>query len=115
MLDINKEVYYLHHNQHNINSEVELMYYDAVNEHYTKFVDVKPLRNRSNVEVIQTENYYILRSNTNFIACIEKESGNCYDAQSKIMNPTKENESYLRWFSQDYGSTNRRHIWRYMI
>ena len=105
----------LHHNQRNINAEVELMYYDAVNEYYNKFLNSKTLRNRSNVEVIETENYYLLRSNTNIIACIEKASGNCYDAQYKIMTPTKENEVYLRWFTQDFGSTQRKHIWRYII
>lgn len=105
----------MHHNQHNINSEVELMYYDSVNEYYTKLISRNPLRNRSNAEVIETENYYILRSNTNLIACIEKASGNCYDAQYKIMLPTKENEVYLRWFTQDFGGSQRKHIWRYII
>ena len=105
----------MHHNQHNINAEVELMYYDSVNEYYNKFICSKSLRNRVNVDVIETENYYVLRANTNLIACIEKSSGNCYDAQYKNMIPTKENEAYLRWFQQDYGSPNRRRIWRYMI
>lgn len=105
----------MHHNQHNINSEVELMYYDAINEYYNKFIDSKPLRNRANVYVIETENYYLLRSYTNVIACIEKVSGNCYDAQAKTIIPTKENEVYLRWFTEDYGSAQRKHIWRYIV
>lgn len=105
----------MHHNQHNINSEVELMYNDAINEYYNKLIGRKQLRNRSNVDVIETENYFVLRANTKLIACIEKQSGNCFDAQYIVMTPTDENEVYLRWFTEDYGSTRRKHIWRYIV
>ena len=103
-----------------INAEVELYFNDAVKEYNAPdktYRDAIPLR-YCNAEVIETENYYILRSYNTKIACIDKRTDILYDALRREYGYTATSAQHIAKFEQDYCSGKwtcaDKFTWRYI-
>ena len=101
----------LKHEQEKVNAAV-VAAIDKMNEDLQKSIDAfytsydnpyKTRRLRScNAAVIETENYYILRSYNTLVAAIDKTSDTLYDFLRYVYGFTSTSAQHIRKFEQDY-------------
>ena len=95
-----------------------LVYYDAAMTELEQmpFVpDNKPspwerLRSCS-AEVLETPNFFILRSYNTIVAVIDKDTGNTWDVLRMVYGYTVTSAQHIAKFSKDYGN-GKRYTWR---
>ena len=94
--------------QREINEECRA-YYDAAMAERGE-MPWKRLRSCS-AEVLETSNFFILRSYNTVVAVIEKSTGNCYDVLRMVYGYTATSAQHITKFSNDYGN-GKRYKWR---
>ena len=67
----------------------------------THKVPLKRLRT-SSAHVLETENYYLLRSYNTIVAVIDKSTSTCYDALRHVYGYTKTSAQHISKFVHDY-------------
>lgn len=95
-----------------MNRIVDNVYDDLQNDmkHGTQYIS--RLRSCS-AEVWASDNYYILRSYSTIIACIDSD-GNCYDFLRKVYGYTATSAQHIAKFQSDYGYRGKRFTWYYI-
>lgn len=64
-------------------------------------------------DVFETENYFVLRSYKTFIACIRKDTGDCFDVLRHEYGYTATSAQHVSKFIKDYGkSGGKRYTYR---
>ena len=87
-----------------INERCMVAYDNAIEEMENEgIIDVKRLRSCSAV-VIETDNYYILRSYSTIIAVIDKTFDTLYDVLRVVYGYTNTSRQHIAKFDKDYGS-----------
>lgn len=85
-----------------INERCMIAYEDAIEEmEHEGIIDVKRLRSCSAV-VIETDNYYILRSYSTIIAVIDKTFDTLYDVLRIVYGYTATSAQHISKFDKDY-------------
>lgn len=56
-------------------------------------------------EVLETKNYYVLRSYNTIVACIRKDNSQAYDFLRLVYGYTATSAQHIRKFIHDYGDT----------
>ena len=89
-----------------INELVEKEFDKALDEYMNGVCYHDGIKLRScQAEVIETVNYYILRSYRTKIACIDKRDGTLYDALRMVYGYTATSSQHVAKFWHDYGGT----------
>lgn len=55
--------------------------------------------------VLETENYYFLKSYATFVAVIDKKTGVCYDVLRNVFGYTSTSSQHITKFKHDYDAT----------
>ena len=97
-----------------INQIVEEMYNYLYNGQHERAGNTKRLRSCT-AEVIDLDDLYVLRSYNTVIACIDKETGNCFDFLRLVYGYTNTSCQHVRKFAQDYCRSGNVYTWRRLV
>lgn len=87
--------------QEEINAKASAMYEKALDELRTDYLDCMRLRTCQAL-VMETKNYYILRSYGTYVACIEKSSDTLVDVLRTVFGYTATSCQHISKFEKDY-------------
>lgn len=77
---------------------------ELLNESNGNLINANSERLRScQADVFETETYFILRSYKTFIACIRKDTGDCFDVLRHAYGYTHTSAQHVAKFIKDYG------------
>ena len=95
-----------------INAEAEAMYERATEEWYTTDDEIIERLRTCTAWVIETKNWYILRSYNTIIGCINKETKIGYDLLRYVYGFTSTSSQHMAKFLSDYGDRRKVYTWR---
>lgn len=100
--------------QFEINALVESTYNILFNGMHEQVEPEKRLRSCT-AWVINLDDYYVLRSYNTVIACMDKETGDCFDFLRMVYDYTNTSEHHIWKFIHDYGQPGGKlYTWRHV-
>ena len=98
------------HNQREINDACRAYYDAAMYERGQMPLAWKRLRT-CNAAVLETPNFYILRSYNTVVAVVDKYTGSTWDVLRMLYGYTSTSAQHIAKFAADYGN-GKRYTWR---
>lgn len=99
--------------QTEINALVESIYNILFNGMHKEVEPAKRLR-YCTADVFNLDDFYVLRSCNTVVACVDKETGDCYDFLRMVYGYTSTSAQHIAKFRNDYSRSGKTYTWRYI-